>query len=144
MLEWDGRVVVEADRFYVLDAEGAAAVPLRLPGVEQVVGLATWGRRGPLVLDKGKGGLRLLARADGRWADLGLPPEVRGSAKPPLLCADESSAVLLGESRLFCLTQGPVQRLPLQPPPKNFFLAYPWMRDSPACPPGPREALPRL
>ena len=40
LLEWDGRMIVEADRFYLLDVERAAAVPLRLPGVEEVVGVS--------------------------------------------------------------------------------------------------------
>lgn len=120
-------MVVEADRLYLLDPERAVATPLRFLGAGEVVGLATCGRR-PLALCSDDGGLRLLIKVGGRWKNLGPPLNLRLSATPPLLCADESSAVLLGESQLLCRTRGLTRRQTVESLPEDFFLSFPWSR----------------
>ena len=45
MSVWQSRIVVQADRFYLIDSLKATASPVALPGMTEVVALATEGSR---------------------------------------------------------------------------------------------------
>jgi hypothetical protein len=74
IVEWDGRLVVQADRCYILDPIRALATPLTLPGVREDLDVATWANGRPVALCRADDGLHLLVRQGIGWDELELPP----------------------------------------------------------------------
>jgi len=122
--EWDGRVVVEADRFYTLDLDRATAKPLELPGVEEIVGVATGERGKPFALCKTKGGHSLLVKEKDKWIEQELPDEVRKSRKPPRLTADAASVALLAEDKVYRLAAKKWTTISLTPRPEHLCMMH--------------------
>jgi hypothetical protein len=121
IVEWNGRIIVEADRPYTLDFDRATLKPLEVPGAQEVLGVASNGPGKPLALCKTKAGLSLLAKQDDKWVERELPDEAQKSAKPFLLCADPASVAVVGQETVFSLARGKWKAVPLKDRPKHVY-----------------------
>jgi hypothetical protein len=105
--QWDGAIVVQGDEsFYSIDLVKATAAPVRIPGTRQIqiLLIASRGSGQAIALCRDRDGLCLLYHDRAEWKRLQLPETIRSLTEPPLLCADESSVVLLAKDRLFRFT----------------------------------------
>jgi hypothetical protein len=96
ILEWDGDIVVEADRFYTLDLRRLSAAPLELPDVKSIVDLASRGQDRPLALCRDDSGLFLLFRRRGRWQRRNFPANLCANPENCRLVVDPTEMVLVG------------------------------------------------
>ncbi len=122
LVAWDGRVVVQADRFYVLDLGRAVASPLDLPGTREVIDVTTWGKDRALALCRADGGLRLLVRHGTGWDELALPTKAHRAATPLTIRADRTGVVLLAGDVLFRWAAGVWESVQIRPPPLSHTL----------------------
>jgi len=119
VMEWDGRVVVKADRLYTLDLDRASAKPLELPGTKEVLGVASGGPGKEFALCGAEGGPRLLVKQKDTWAEQEVPEEVRKAATGVRLVADPGSVVLLAKAKAYRLAGGKWEAVPLKARPKH-------------------------
>lgn len=121
MFPWRNQIVVESDRYYVVDPENATATPMSVPGTETVIGssLAQLGADRGLALCRSKQGLTLHQHDGTGWAIHPLPPEMQASQGSPHLLADSSSVVLLDGKHCYWFRNGAWVSVRLQERPRT-------------------------
>jgi hypothetical protein len=119
LLQWDGKVIIEADRLYSLDVKRGMVFPLVIPGAQEIIGLANGKDGQALALCRSGDELCLLAKKDGKCTRQRLPDKVRQSANQWVLCADRHSVVLLSKGQLFRFGRGRWEQVQLKPRPET-------------------------
>jgi hypothetical protein len=109
VFDWDGRVVAECyvpeptgldvrnlqkvkRRFFTIDVMTARSTPLSLPGVDDVLRLATVGRSEPVALCLQNGKRVLWSKGNGAWATLAPPDQ---ALRSPILAMEGDSRNLV-------------------------------------------------